>query len=612
LLPLDGMELVNLPARLGERREGWLGLVGRLAPGVTPVQARAELQAVVARLPVEDTGAKTDRTVVFTPMTDGNPELQSLAPAAYLALGIVSIVLLIACFNVAGLLLARAAERQREISVRSALGAGRWRIVRQFALEGLILATVSGCAAVIVAGWSADLLSVFSLPSPIPQRLHIAIEPRLVGFTAAMVALAGILPALVPAFHATGIDLVRSMRVDTSFGERRSRMRSLFVVAQVAGSTLFIATAVLFLRSFWTTASRDPGFETAHLLVMELKPTDHGYDRPRARLFLDTFVQRLRAHPAVEHAAIADRVSFYVGSPKTTKVSADGTNCAAAPAECRSVFVYGIGTDYFPAVGVPLRSGRELTPREIQVGEGAIASRAMAERLWPQRNAVGEWIREGNEGRQIQIVGVAADVVHHSFGETAREYLYRPLRDDEYGDGVTIVVRTINDARASVSTIQEILRAVDPNIPPRAIKTMAQRMELPLWPIRTGAAFFLICGTLALILATVGLFGTTYLTVSQRTREFGIRAALGATRLRVLRLVVGEGLRLTLPGIALGLGGTVVVARLFARSFFQLESADPAAYAAAGALQTAVAMAACLLPAYRATKTDPMAALRVD
>jgi predicted permease len=473
-----------------------------------------------------------------------------------------------------------------------------------------MLAIVSGAAAVLVAGWSANLLSAFSLPSPIPQRLHIVVDRRLIWFTVMLVAFAGIVPALLPALQATRVNLVASMRMESALGPRRSRLRNAFMVAQIAGSTLFLTTALLFVRSFWTQASTNPGFETAHLLVLELKPSDFNYDAARSRVLFDNLVERVRALPGVEHVALGDRVPFYVGFPKPTKVSADGTDCATT--ECRDVFVYGVGPGYMAALGVHVVSGQEFTQQEITSGDGVIVSQKLAARLWPGRAAVGEWIREGRSGRQLRVIGVAADVKHHMLAETPREYLYRPLLPSEYADTVTLIARTSSEPGMFLSVVQDQVRALDPSLPPGSAKTMAQRMELPLWPARTAAGFLGICGTLALVLATVGLFGMTYLTVSQRTREFGIRAALGATPRRVKGLVLREGVWLTLPGVGLGLAGAALTSRLVSSGLVGVNPADPSTYAASAAIQAAVALLACLIPAHRATQADPMVALRVE
>jgi putative ABC transport system permease protein len=263
------------------------------------------------------------------------------------------------------------------------------------------------------------------------------------------------------------------------------------------------------------------------------------------------------------------------------------------------------------ALGVPLVSGQDFTPDSVRSGNAIIVSRNLATRLFENRQAVGEWVRDSS-GRSLQVIGVARDVVHRSFGETPREYVYRPILPVEFGDSVTLVVRTLGEPGMSISNVQDQVRALDVGMPPGAAKTMAQRMEMPLWPARTAAGFLAVCGTLALTLATVGLFGLTYLTVSQRTREFGIRAALGATPRRVAALVLREGVWLTIPGVALGLAGAAVATRFVSSTLFGVSAADPSTYLTSAIVQCAVAICACLLPALRATRADPMLALRAE
>jgi hypothetical protein len=274
--------------------------------------------------------------------------------------------------------------------------------------------------------------------------------------------------------------------------------------------------------------------------------------------------------------------------------------------------VYGVGAGYMSALGVPLVSGHDFTPQSIAAGDSVILSQNLALRLFPDRTAVGESVRDSSTGQLLRVVGVARDIIHRNFSETPREYQYRPIRSTEFADAVTLVVRTTGEPALAIANVQEQIRALDANLPPGATKTMAQRMEMPLWPARTAAGFLGVCGTLALVLATVGLFGLTYLTVSQRTREFGIRSALGATPRRVVGLVLREGMSLAAPGIVLGLVGAAVAARFVSSALFGISPADPSTYVAGAAIQCGVAMLACLLPAVRATRVDPVVALRVD
>ena len=609
-IPLERMAILNLPSDYTSRDGGWLTVVGRLNPGMSRAQADAELQAIYARLAQAYPATNARRSATFFAMADGHPDLRAVAPMAWVALGVVGVVLLIACFNVAGLLLARASERQREIGVRAALGASRGRILRQLLTEGVLLALLSGAAALVLAAWSSDLLSAFSLPAPIPQRLQMGIDRRLVEFTLLLVAIAGVLPALLPALQATRANLFRSMKVESGLGNGRSRLRNAFVVFQVAGSTVFLAGALLFVRSFANAATTDPGFDTAHTLVLELNTSTYGYDASRSRVFFDNLTSRVSALPGVTTVALADRVPFYVGLPKSIEISTDSTDCAST--ECRRVTVYGVGRGQFAALGIPLRAGRDFTAAELKSGSAAIVSEQMAAQLWPKGNAIGQVVRAGDDAHQYEIVGIAADIKHRSMSEAPPPSMYRPLLDSEYAEQMTVVVRAAGDPRALVGAVAEQVQALDPDLPARAARTMTERMEMPLWPARTMAGFSVICGTLALVLATVGLFGVTYYAVNQRTREFGIRVALGARPRAVMALVLREGLFLTIPGVAMGIAGALLGGRLVARALFGVSPSDPLTLAATAALEAGVALAACAIPAWRATRADPMVALRQD
>lgn len=383
----------------------------------------------------------------------------------------------------------------------------------------------------------------------------------------------------------------------------------MFVVAQVAGSTLFLAAALLFVRSFLNASAFDPGFDTKHSLVLQINPAHYGYDIARTRALLDTLTSRIAAVPGVQSVAAADRAPFYVGRPRTVEISTDGTDCGAA--ECRRATTYAVGRKYFSALGVPLSAGRDFTLQELKNGAAVVISEHMAAQLWPGQDPIGQTFREGSDRHRVEVIGVAADVKHRSMGEPPDAYMYRPLGDPDLSEPITVIVRTSADPRPLLVTIQGQVGAIDPALPVEAA-TMTQRMELPLWPAHTIAGFFLICGTLALVLATVGLFGVTYYAVTQRTREFGIRVALGATRRRVVSLVLREGLLLTLAGVILGITGALIVARVLASTLFELSPADPVTFGATALIQGGVALAACALPAYRATKADPMVALRQE
>ena len=613
-LPLDRLDALGLAGEIRKPDYEWLGIVARLAPGANMAQAETELAGLASRWKAT-TGARNsgrrDFSARFYPMRDGHPELQQIAPYAWLTLAIVGIVLLLACFNVTTLLLTRASERRREISVRLALGAGRWRIVRGLLVEGLLLAAASGVAALVLAAWSERLLGVFALPAPVPQRLRIGLDVRLLEFTGAMVLLAGVLPALLPALHATGRGIARSMHLDAAFGEGRpARIRNALVVAQIAGSTLFLAVAILCVRSFLVAAAFHPGFDVDRTVVATLNPMQYGADTARTRAILDALLQRLSTSPAIAEIAAADRAPFSVGYPHVESVAAPGDACADSA--CSSVLTYAVTPAHFAALGIRLVDGRELTAAEARTGSAVVVNEALAAARFRDSRAVGRTLMIGRPARAVQVVGVAATINQYRVGEPSTPVLYRALMDDDLEHGFSLVARASGDPRATVIALRDTIRSVAPGVPAASIERMRDRLALPLWPYRTGARFFLTCGTLALLLATIGLFGATYFTVRQRTREFGIRIAIGARPGDVMRQVVGEGLRLSLPGALIGVAAALVAGRLLSRALVGVSPADLVSFGGAIAIQIAVALMACAVPARRATQTDPLAALRTE
>lgn len=608
-LPLEKASAFALPARMLNHEERWLGAFARLADGAGTPQAQADLAALSAQLPpAADAKDTRERRLGYFPMRDGHPEVRGLAPFVWIAMSIVGIVLVIACFNVAALLLARAAERQREIAIRSALGAGRGRIVRQLITEGLVLAALSGGAALVLAAWSGRLLDAFSLPAPIPQRLNLVVDRRLIAFTGVMVLVAGVLPGLLPALQATRRSLAGSMRLGTFGDGRRSRARGAFVTAQIAGSTLFLATSILFVRSFWNAAAIDLGFQANQLVVAELNPSMHGFEGARAAAFARDLETRLTAIPGTT-VALADRAPFAVGWPRAAVVSSRTLDCAVTA--CKPTVFYAVGPRHFAALGLPLRAGREFTAGDLEKRDAVVVNETLARRLWPGESPLGQEVKIGAERASAQVVGVAGDVAPGYVGGAAQPLFYRPMAAADFG-GFSVLVRTTGSEAAAMAAVRETVHSLAPLMPFASLAPMNQKLELQMWPRRTAAAFLVICGTLALLLATVGLFGVTYFTVRQRTREFGIRVALGARPVDVIRQVMLEGARLAVPGAALGLLLAALSGRLTARMLLGVTPADPASFAAATAIEIAVALAACALPARRATQADPMIALRDD
>lgn len=605
-VPLDADRQLAIP----NAERAWLSLIARPRANVPAAAISQELTPIVASA---STTPPSDLRIEYVRIADGHPEARAFRPVAVVAMAAVAIVLLIACFNVAGLLLAQSVDRQRDLGVRSALGASRGRLVRQLLTEGLLLGTIAGAAALLVARWSAAILDTFALPAPIPQRIHFATDWRLIAYAVAASLAASVLPTLVPAWQVWHTGLTRWIRASASSavgGRTQARARRAFLVFQMAGSTVFLIIAAIFGRSFINAYRADTGFDTQHTAVMELTPSQFGYSATRAKELIDTLTDRTARLPGVVAVSASDRVPFFVGFPKQMTVNTDGRDCRTAT--CPAAMTYAVDDQHIPAMGFTLRAGRMFDRRRADDRDAVVITAAAAEKFWPGQYAVDRQFRDGT-GRTRVVRGVINDVSQRmTRGETPQPYIYRPLEDADFADGLTIVARTSGDPAALIDPMRAALRAIDPTLPPDSVKTMRARMAMPLWPTRTLAGFFGTCSALALLLATVGLFGVTHYVVSQRTREFGVRLAIGASAIDLRRLVLSESLRLIAPGIAIGLLAGSALNALIKSQLIGLERADPRIFAAAIVIEVAVALGAAWLPARRASQTDPLVALRAE
>lgn len=609
-VPLDAARQLAVPTGEPGKPREWLTLIGRPKSDLPASAVTQELTTIVAA--ATQTPA-ADLRVQYVRIADGHPEARAFRPLAAVALAAVGIVLLIACFNVAGLLLAQSVDRQRELGVRSALGASRGRLVRQLLTEGLLLGTLSGAVALLLARFSEAILGTFALPAPIPQRLHFGTDWRLIGYAAIASLAASLLPTLVPAWQVWRSDLTRWIRASASSavgGKTHARARRAFLVVQMAGSTVFLIVAAIFGRSFIAAYSADVGFDARGTAVMEVTPAQFGYSPARAHELIDTLIRSTAAIPGVASVSAADRVPFFVGFPKTLKVNVDGRDCRTA--ECPAALTYAVDDQHVKAMGFTLRAGRMFDRARAEDRDAVVLTAAAANKFWPGEYPVGKSFRDDTNRSRI-VTGVINDVSQRlTRGETPQPYIYRPLEDADYAEGITIVARTSGDAAALVTPMRAALRAIDASLPADSAKTMEERMALPLWPTRTLAGFFGTCSVLALLLATVGLFGVTHYVVSQRTREFGVRLAIGASGSTLQRMVLGESLRLIAPGVVIGLVAGIALSTLVKSQLTGLERADPRIFVAAVVVEILVALGAAWLPARRASLTSPLVALRAD
>jgi predicted permease len=610
--PLAARRALGLSVEYDDAKTPWLTMVARVRDGVMPAAVAVDVLPIVKEFRGGDAAVAQ---VQFHRLADGHPEARALRPVAALGLAAVAVVLLIACFNVAGLLLARSAERQGELGVRAAMGASRGRLIRQLLTEGLVLSGLAGSLALLLAHWSASLLSTFSLPAPIPQRLHFATDARLVAFAIVLSLVAAVVPAIAPAWHLWKTDVARLVRgsAQGSVGGRpQARARRVFLLVQVAGSTVFLIAAVIFGRSFVASSARDVGFNVKNTAVMIVDPGHYGYDASRARELVEELTRRLERRPDVASAGFADRVPFYVGYPKNLRVVTAAVPCEGSA--CPSAELFSVDPRYFTAMEIPLRLGRWFDPHSAQDKDAVIISMAAAEKWWPGQNPVGQSFRDGaRSARERVVIGVVTDASVRSLsGGLPSPTIFQPVSATTFEEPVTIVVRARAAATDLLGPMREALNNIAPGLPPQSIETMEQKLALPLWPVRTLAGFFGLCGGLAVLLASVRLFGVTHLVVAQRTREFGVRLTLGASSADLRSLVIVEALRLVGPGIAIGglLGGALGV--VTGSRMMGIESAGPAVLIGTLVLQTAIVVAASCYPAWRASKVNPLVALRAE
>ena len=490
-------------------------------------------------------------------------------------------------------------ERQQELGLRAALGAGRGRLTRLLFAEGLIVATLAGAAALLLAGWSEALLGGLSLPAPIPQRLHFTTDWRMVAFTLVLVMIAAIVPTLTPLWRIVRVDPIRWLKAGSTGavgGLAPARARRAFVVLQVVGSTAFLTLAMMFVTSFVTALRTDPGFNTTHTAAMQVEGAH-----------VPVLLERLVARPEIAAAAAAERMSFHIGEHGRRRVSSDERPCEGDA--CPTMPMTAITPTFFDTLQIPVTSGRTFTDADVDT---VIVNEAAASLLWPGENPLGRWLTDAEDRTPLQVVGVVRTVINGMMSEQPQPYVYRPLDSARPAATLTLVVRSRTDDQAAATAMRETWRSVDDTAAPTAVQTMQERMALPLWPSRVSAAFFATCGIVAVILVTVGLFGVTYHVVSQRTREFGVRIALGATAQDLRRMVFGESLRLVAPGLILGLLVAVAAASAAGSLLVGVSALDPRVYLAALTLQLAVTLLASWAPALRASRVSPQTTMRAE
>jgi predicted permease len=606
-LPLDDLSRLNPSPTLQARDPRWLFLFGRPHSGVSVPEIQGRVDAAVAGMRQDWPDTHKDRGARFRLRDEGNSELTGLRTAAAVAMGIIGLVLLLACFNVANLLLARAVEREREIGIRAALGARPSRLIRLVLTEGLVIATLAGAAGLVLAFWTQSIAGSFAIPIDTPQHIELSPDWTVVAFTFALVLIAGTLPGLWPAFAAARVDVLRVLRAQGGHaaGGRPSRLGRWLIGAQIAGSTAFLAIAALFVQSYARLSVTDLGFDRDRLLVAEFAPDSHGYDVDRSGQYVDALLARVRALPGVTDAAVAGRAPFFIGFPQRTGVSSSGLPCE--PDACPTAATMAVGAGYFRTMGIQFEAGREFQPGGAPAE--VIINQSLARQHWPAGRGIGEILRIGDRGLAVTVVGITARTTTRAL-DREQPTLYLPFGRETLAGSLSVIVRTAGSPEGLVRPFRDTAQGLDQNVSMLSVKTMEERMAVQLWPFRTISWLFSICGLLALILGTTGLTGVVIYAVNRRVKEFGVRVSIGATPRDVVVDVLGGSARLLVPGL---LAGTLIAAggaRLVQAAFIGVNVLNPITYLAVALLECAVVIVACVAPALRASRVDPLVALR--
>ena len=603
-----------------DRNARQFNVMARLKPGVSLQQAQARMDTIAAQLALAHPETNANRHVSVYAAGNGRPSFRAmLRPVTWILLAIVALILLIACANVANLLLARSAARRKEIAIRLALGASRGRLLRQLMTESVLLAFLGGSAGLVLSLWTTNLLMALKPSVPLPININVSTDWRVVAFTFLFSMLAGVIFGLVPALQASKPEIVPVLKDETSaFGYRHSllSLRNVLVIAQVAMSLVVLIGAGLFLRSLRNAQSINPGFDAPQVLALSLATGAQGYDENKSRLFYQQLVGRVQALPGVQAASIAQSAPLsYLYAPSLAAPTIVEGN-EPRPGENPPVIGNNaVGLNFFQTLGIPLVRGRDFTAEMREGTPGVvIINETMARSFFANVDPIGKRLRvmrRGGQAASCEIIGVVRDSKYLSLGEDPAPFIFFPYQQS-YSPVMTLLVRANKDPKDLTAAVRHEVQTLDPNLPPFNVVTLSENIDISLFPARFGALLLGGFGVLALVLATVGIYGVMSYSVSKRTHEIGIRMALGAQANSVLRMIVGQGMLLALIGVAVGLAGAFALTRVVKSLLYGVSATDLTTFTAIALLLMVVALLACLIPARRATKVDPLIALRSE
>ena len=595
---------------LSQRSSHSLNVIGRLKPGITVAQATAEMDAIQQRLEQQYPTFYVGSHVKVVPLAE---QIVGTARRPLLVLwGAVAFVLLISCANVANLLLSRSSTRKKEFALRAALGAGRLRIIRQLLTESLLLSIVGGIAGTLLAAWGVHVLSTI-VPPDFPRRGEIAIDGWVLGFTLLISVLTGIIFGLAPAIQSTKLDLIDALKAsgrNSAGSSHRHSLRSLLVMSEMALALILLIGAALMIQSFLRLRHVGPGFTPDNVLTMEVSLPLNSYPRERRPAFFQQLIERAQSVPGVQVVAAA----------KHLPLSGDNMNFAfdiegrpfppgrSPGADCRFVT-----PDYFKALRISLIKGRVFSESDgPQAPPVLLINKAMADRFFPNEDPIGKRMQLGINNFAGQIVGIVGDVKHVGLDAEVNDEVYLPYSQAPFAIDMTLLVRTSGDPMSLAGAMRNELATLDKQVSIGKVRTMDTIAAESVAQPRFRTLLLGLFGIFALLLASIGIYGVMSYAVTQRTQEIGIRMALGAQVGDVRKLVIGNGMTLALIGVAIGLAGAYGLTRLMASLLFGISATDAPTFAAISAILIVVALIACYIPARRATKVDPLVALRYE
>ncbi|HEV2834693.1 MAG TPA: ABC transporter permease [Pyrinomonadaceae bacterium] len=597
------------------RNAHYLLVIARLKPGVALEQAQSEMSTIGARLEQQYPDSNTDVGVAITSLHEHL--VGDIKPALLILLGAVAMVLLIACANVANLLLARAAIRQKEIAVRVALGARRWRLLRQFLTESVLLASLGGIVGLAIAYVGLMVLRTF-IPESISQAREVSLDPKVLGFTVLVSLLTGVIFGLAPAIQAMHFNQSETLKEggrDSVTGKSGKRLRGLLVTAEVAVSLLLLIGAGLLINSFVRLRSIDPGFRPENLLTMKVELPEPKYEaKERRTAFYTGLIQRVRSLAGVRSAAITTNLPLY-RQGNSTSISVEGQP-EPPPGQELIIVTRIISPDYFDTMTIPLTAGRRFTEQDTDTTPNVVViSESMARRVWPGEDPIGKRIAVGrirSDADWVQVIGIVKDVRQFELTADPKPQMYLTYPQFQFFAPEDLVVKTDVDPASMAATVRKAVWDVDKDQPVSNVRTMEEILAESIARQRFSMLLLGVFAAVALLLAAVGIYGVMSYSVAQRTHEIGIRMALGAQTGAVLKLAVGYGLKLVLAGVLIGLVAAFVLTRLMSSLLFGVTATDPATFALISFLLICVAAVASYVPARRATKVNPIIALRYE